>query len=117
VWKLSTSAALTSPVDLVSTSVACQIVLSGNVWVLDSAVPANVAATSAAGALSSPARQCRVMVSNRLANPTACPNPNVTFFDIFRLQNKKGRRLDGAEWFRPRNTAALDRVALMLVTS
>ena len=57
VWKFSTSAALTSPVDLVSTKVACQISLSGNVWVDDSAVPARDAVTSAAGAVSSPARQ------------------------------------------------------------
>ncbi len=50
-WKFSTSFRLTSPVDLVSTRVACQSLLSARVCVLKSVVPASVAATVADGAV------------------------------------------------------------------
>jgi len=91
VWKLRISGVLTSPVDLVSTRLACQIVLSARLCVESSADPASVAATVAAGAVSSPARCMRVIVNRRLANPTAGPRPKVTSFDIVLFQLKKPR--------------------------
>jgi hypothetical protein len=73
VWKLSESARLTSPVVFVSSRVASQICWLGRVCVVLSTAPPSVAETSAAGAESSPARMCLVIVSTLEASPTAGP--------------------------------------------
>ena len=73
-WKFSTSVLLTSPVDLVSTRVACQIVLSASEIVASVAVPARVLVEDAVGAVRTSVARCiRVMVRRRLASPTAGP--------------------------------------------
>ena len=49
---MSTSLTLTSPLDRVSSNVACQIRSSARLWVVLSAVPAKVASIVADGAVS-----------------------------------------------------------------
>lgn len=89
VWKLRISGVLTSPVDFVSINTACQIVLSARLTTtLVAAAPAS-ASWVAAGTVSSPAFIIREMVNCLVANPTAMPKPNVTFFDIICLHKNK----------------------------
>lgn len=90
VWKFSTSGTLTSPLVRVSVSTACQIVLSGSVWVVFSAPPARFVLIWAAGTLSSPARCIRVIVRFRWVSPTAGPSQKL--IDFTSLPSQKENR-------------------------
>lgn len=91
VTKVSESGALSTPPFVVSVKVAVQIVLSGNVTVAVSTVPAYVLFTSGVIGRVSPARKCRVMTRFLLANPTAGPKYKFTVFGIGGPPIRKGR--------------------------